>query len=76
MGTARYDGIAAGAAPAPMTSVATWDELLSGDELAYLTTEPAREARTSPFPESLQPAVREALARRGIQELYAHQAEA
>src|SRR5436190_1164113 len=72
MGTARYDGTAL----APLTSVAGWDELLVGDELAHLATEPAREARTSPLPDSLQPAVREALARRGIHELYAHQAAA
>ncbi|TML52302.1 MAG: DEAD/DEAH box helicase, partial [Actinobacteria bacterium] len=72
MGTARYDGTA----PAPLTSVTEWDDLLVGDELAHLATEPAREARTSPLPDSLQPAVREALARRGIHELYAHQAAA
>ncbi len=59
-----------------MNSVATWDDLLLGDELAHLATEPARDARTAPVPVSLQPAVREALARRGIDELYAHQAEA
>jgi DEAD/DEAH box helicase domain-containing protein len=61
-------------------SVATWDDLLhsvnGGDELAHLATEPARDARTAPLPGSLQPAVREALAGRGIGELYAHQAEA
>ncbi len=62
---------------APVTSgVATWDELLTGDELAHLTTEPAREARTAPLPRVLEPAVREALAGRGIQELYTHQAAA
>src|SRR5256886_5782306 len=72
MGTARYDGTA----PAPLTSVTEWDDLLVGDELAHLATEPAREARTSPLPDSLQPAVREALARRGIHELYSHQAAA
>src|SRR6266550_2031606 len=72
MGTARYDGTA----PAPLTSVTEWDDLLVGDELAHLATEPAREARTSPLPDSVQPAVREALARRGIHELYAHQAAA
>src|SRR4051794_24495417 len=59
-----------------MTSLATWNELLVGEELAHLATEPAREARTAPLPDSLQPAVREALAGRGIHELYAHQAEA
>src|SRR6266516_4189661 len=72
MGTARYDGTA----QAPLTSVTEWDDLLVGDELAHLATEPARKARTSPLPDSLQPAVREALARRGIHELYAHQAAA
>ena len=63
-----------------MTSVATWDDLLGsvgeGEELAHLATEPAREARTAQLPSSLQPAVLEALARRGIRDLYAHQAEA
>ena len=59
-----------------MTSLASWNELLVGDELAHLATEPAREARTAPLPDSLQPALREALAGRGIEELYAHQAEA
>ncbi|HEX6951482.1 MAG TPA: hypothetical protein VF124_01715, partial [Gaiellaceae bacterium] len=58
-----------------MTSVATWNELLTGDELAHLATEPAREARTAPLPDSLQPTVREALAGRGVHELYAHQAD-
>ncbi|HEU5405909.1 MAG TPA: DEAD/DEAH box helicase, partial [Gaiellaceae bacterium] len=53
-----------------------WDELLTGEELAHLTTEPARGARTAPVPDSLQPALREALAARGIHELYAHQADA
>jgi len=63
-----------------VTSVATWDDLLGsvgeGEELAHLATEPAREARTAQLPSSLQPAVLEALARRGIRDLYAHQAEA
>jgi DEAD/DEAH box helicase domain-containing protein len=59
-----------------VTSVATWDDLLVGDELAHLVTEPAREVRTARFPSSLRPAVRDALARRGVHELYAHQAEA
>jgi DEAD/DEAH box helicase domain-containing protein len=59
-----------------VTTTALWDELLVGDELAHLATEPAREARTAPLPDELQPALREALAGRGIVELYAHQAEA
>ena len=53
-----------------------WDSLLTGaDELAHLATEPARAGRTAPIPAELNPAVRDALARRGIDELYAHQAE-
>jgi DEAD/DEAH box helicase domain-containing protein len=59
-----------------VTTVAQWDDLLRGEELAHLTTEPARPARTAVFPDELFPAVRAALAARGIEELYAHQAEA
>jgi DEAD/DEAH box helicase domain-containing protein len=58
-----------------VTATGLWEELLVGEELAHLTTEPAREARTAPLPDSLQPAVRDALASRGIHELYQHQAE-
>jgi DEAD/DEAH box helicase domain-containing protein len=58
-----------------VSATALWDDLLVGDELAYLTGEPARDARTAPIPAKLAPAVREALARRGITELYAHQAQ-
>ncbi len=53
-----------------------WDDLLVGEELAHLSAEPARASRTAPIPAELNPAVREALARRGITELYAHQAQA
>jgi DEAD/DEAH box helicase domain-containing protein len=53
-----------------------WDDLLQGDELAHVVTEPARPAATTPLPEELHPAVRGALDRRGIGELYVHQAEA
>jgi DEAD/DEAH box helicase domain-containing protein len=63
-----------------VTATAHWGELLDsigeGEELAHLTVEPAREARTAPLPASLHPALREALAGRGIDELYRHQAEA
>jgi DEAD/DEAH box helicase domain-containing protein len=54
------------------TAAALWDELLQGEELAYLGTEPAREARLAPIPEGLHPRVRDAL---GIDALYSHQAE-
>jgi DEAD/DEAH box helicase domain-containing protein len=55
---------------------AAWDDLLEGEELAYLTTEPSREPRTAPFPDELNPMLRAALAGQGIEELYEHQAEA
>jgi DEAD/DEAH box helicase domain-containing protein len=58
------------------TSVALWDGLLEGEELAHLGSEPAREARAAPLPAELDPKVREALAAQGIESLYAHQAEA
>jgi DEAD/DEAH box helicase domain-containing protein len=51
-------------------------ELLEGEELAYLGTEPARDALTAPLPEDLHPRVRDALAAHGIEELYTHQADA
>src|SRR4051812_37336462 len=63
------------ALPAALSEPA-WVDLLAGEELAYLTTEPARAPRTAPLPDELNPKVREALARRGIGELYEHQAEA
>jgi DEAD/DEAH box helicase domain-containing protein len=56
--------------------VALWDDLLTGEELAHLSSEPARDARTSAFPGDLHPRVRAALAARGIDALYRHQAEA
>jgi DEAD/DEAH box helicase domain-containing protein len=58
------------------TIAATWDDLLTGDELAYLTTEPARAARLEPLPDDLEPRVRDALSAAGITELFTHQAEA
>jgi DEAD/DEAH box helicase domain-containing protein len=53
-----------------------WAGILDGEELAHLGGEPAREARTAPFPEELAPKVRAALKTRGVHELYAHQREA
>jgi DEAD/DEAH box helicase domain-containing protein len=62
------------------TGTTVWDDLLDllrgGEELAYLTTEPARAPRTAPLPADLHPKLREALARQGIEQLYGHQAEA
>ena len=57
-------------------TVALPDELLAGEELAYLTTEPAREARLAPLPAELDDRVRKALAARGIDELFTHQRDA
>jgi DEAD/DEAH box helicase domain-containing protein len=46
-----------------------WDDLLAGDELAYRTTEPAREPQLAPRPDGLafDP---------GVETLFAHQREA
>jgi DEAD/DEAH box helicase domain-containing protein len=55
---------------------AAWDDLLQGEELAYLTTEPSREPRTAALPDDLHPKLRAALARQGVERLYTHQAEA
>jgi DEAD/DEAH box helicase domain-containing protein len=52
-----------------------WDELLTGEELAHLTAEPAREARVVPFPSELHPRVHESLEERGIEGLFSHQAQ-
>jgi DEAD/DEAH box helicase domain-containing protein len=57
-------------------SVARWDDLLAGEELAYLGSLAAREPRLASLPEELHPRVREALEAQGVQALYAHQAEA
>ena len=53
-----------------------WAVILHGDELAHLTTVPARAARTEPLPDAVHPAVRDALTRAGIEQLYTHQAQA
>jgi DEAD/DEAH box helicase domain-containing protein len=50
--------------------VLRWEGLLQGEEVAHLTTEPEREARFAPPPESLDPRVRAAI---GVPQLYAHQ---
>ena len=56
--------------------LASWHGLLEGDELAYLGSEPAREARVAPFPDELDSRVRTALEAQGVDSLYAHQAAA
>ncbi len=72
----------AGVAQARNATVATiasalqFDDLLQGEELAHLGSEPSRPARFVPFPGELDPRVAAALAAGGITELYSHQAEA
>jgi DEAD/DEAH box helicase domain-containing protein len=56
--------------------VALWDDLLKGEELAYLGSEAAREARTTALPDGLPATLSERLGARGIDSLYSHQAEA
>jgi DEAD/DEAH box helicase domain-containing protein len=53
---------------------ALWDDLLQGEELAHLETVPAADARVAPLPPGLDPRVRDALAARGLDALYEHQA--
>jgi len=59
-----------------VTRAATWDDLLTGEELAHLETEPARRPRTEQLPDDLHPQVRTALEGAGVTELFTHQAEA
>ncbi|HEV3477878.1 MAG TPA: DEAD/DEAH box helicase, partial [Gaiellaceae bacterium] len=49
---------------------------LTGEELAHLATEPAREARAAPVPDELDPRVRAALEAAGIAQLFVHQTDA
>jgi len=55
---------------------ATWDDLLTGEEIAYIGTEPAHEAVGAPFPAELDPRVQSALVGGGVTSLYRHQADA
>ena len=56
--------------------LATWDDLLTGEEIAYLGTEPARDPVVEPFPDGIDPRVQSALLGSGVTSLYRHQAEA
>ena len=53
-----------------------WDDLLVGDELAFRSTEPARAPRLEALPRDLDPRLTSALARLGIDRVFAHQGEA
>ncbi len=54
------------------TGVLGWEDLLHGEEVAYLGGEPERGARFAELPEALDPRVRAAV---GVERLYAHQRE-
>ncbi|HEY7563066.1 MAG TPA: DEAD/DEAH box helicase [Gaiellaceae bacterium] len=56
-----------------MTTV-TWEGLLEGEELAHVAEVPEREARTADLPR-LHPRLEAALAARGVDGLYTHQAD-
>ena len=55
---------------------AGWADLLGEEEVAHHELEPAREARSEPLPDDLDPRVASALVGAGITSLYRHQAEA
>ena len=54
----------------------SWADLLDEEEVVHRGLEPAREARSEPFPDDLDPRVASALVGAGITSLYRHQAEA
>ena len=56
--------------------LAAFDELLTGEEVAHVTIEAAREPVVAPFPAGLDPRVQSALVASGVTSLYRHQAEA
>ena len=56
--------------------VAVWDDLLEGEEVAYVGSEPAKNPRFAELPPGLHPKVRESLAEAGIEQLFTHQADA
>jgi DEAD/DEAH box helicase domain-containing protein len=53
-----------------------WDDLLTAGEAAHVRTDPARAARSAPFPDELDERVRDRLVLGGLDDLYAHQREA
>ncbi|MGH3036220.1 MAG: DEAD/DEAH box helicase, partial [Gaiellaceae bacterium] len=71
----RHLGITAANASIGRVATVTWEGLLEGEELAYQTEIPGREARTRPLPE-LHPRLEAALRGRGVESLYSQQAEA
>jgi DEAD/DEAH box helicase domain-containing protein len=57
------------------TAIAPWAGIVDGEELAYLTVEPARAGRSEPFPDDLDPSVVSVLVAQGVTGLWRHQAE-
>ncbi len=55
---------------------AAWNDLLRSEEIVFHTEEAPRDARVVPIPDGLHRKLSEALERRGLTSLYAHQAEA
>src|SRR5436305_10512952 len=55
------------------TSVTRWDDLVQDEELAHVSTEPAREAQLAPLPDDVHASVRAALP---FDSLYVHQRDA
>jgi DEAD/DEAH box helicase domain-containing protein len=64
-----------GRATSGLILAAGWADLLEGEEVAYVGTEPARDARTEPLPDDLDPRVASALVATGVTSLFTHQAE-
>jgi DEAD/DEAH box helicase domain-containing protein len=56
-----------------VAGAALWDDLLEGEEVAHTSQIPSADARTAPLPDVLHAGVRDALATRGLTELYVHQ---
>jgi DEAD/DEAH box helicase domain-containing protein len=56
-------------------AAARLEALLASEEVVHRSVEPGRNARLDPLPDDLDPLVASALARRGIDGLYRHQAE-
>jgi DEAD/DEAH box helicase domain-containing protein len=56
--------------------LARWADLLEGEELAHLETQPARAPIEEPLPDDLDPALVSSLLALGVTSLYAHQAQA
>src|SRR3954465_8363620 len=52
---------------------AAWGDFLDHEEAAHTQEVPSTRARTAPVPDALAPAVRDALERNGLDELYVHQ---